>query len=305
MQNKCWVCGSDILIDDNFCRTCGVELTRLGTNSRQNPRVTNTDGRVSVGIFLATVGGVIGTLSYLMGIIPMLALGVASVLIGIMVLYLPESNTVRDKLATDSSLPSLLNIEKLLEDLELDERGVYIPTSGLDVSPKVFVPLVQTPATKRPPLRLTQSNRIFVTVGKNPEDRGILLDAPGSQILAALEQAIHLDLTNTHLDSLRSDLDSGFRALGIAKVTSLEYQDASVRIVMDLSALINLETKLRNLAPRLVSQVGTPIASAIAAAVSKATGRYVTVGSEVLDLTKRELSINLRLNEYGNGTIAV
>jgi len=184
-----------------------------------------------------------------------------------------------------------------LEDLDLDERGIYIPTSGLGVSPKVFVPLAQTPATKRPALGLTQSRRMFVTVGKNPEDRGILLEAPGSQILSSLERALRVDLANEASKSLETRLDSGFRALGLGKVTRLEFEESLVRIAVDLTALVDLEMKLRQLAPRLVAQIGTPVASAAAAAVAKATRKYVTFKSEVLDFASRRIDINLKLSE--------
>jgi len=232
-----------------------------------------------------------------MGIVPMVAFGLASFLVGVLVLYLPERRgSIASRLATNSSLPSLLNIENLLEDLDLDERGIYIPASGLGVCPRVFIPLAQTQATRQPPVGLISSRRIFVTVGNSPEDRGVLLDAPGSQILAALERSLRIDLAKTKLDDLGADLNSGFKALGIAKLTNFEYRATMVRIQMELTGLLGLETKLRNVAPRLVAQVGTPVASAVAAAVSKATGKYVTFKSSVLDPSDRKISINLKLS---------
>jgi hypothetical protein len=252
---------------------------------------------MSIGIFLIAIGAVVGLLSYLMGIVPMLAFGLASFLVGILVLYLPERReSIAGRLATNSSLPSLLNIEKLLEDLDLDERGIYIPASGIGVCPRVFVPLAETQATRQPPVGLASSRRIFVTVGENPEDRGVLLDAPGSQILAAFEQSLRRDLAKAKLDDLSADLNSGLKALGIARVTNFEHKDNTLMIQIELTSLIDLETKLRNLAPRLVAQVGTPATSAVAAAVSKATGKYVTLKSAILDPSNKKVSINLKLS---------
>jgi hypothetical protein len=251
---------------------------------------------VSLGIFLTVLGALVGFLSYLMGIVPILAFGLASFLLGILVLYLPERvDSVAGRLATDSSLPSLLNIENLLEDLDLDERGIYIPTSGLGVCPRVFVPLEETEATRRPPVSLASSRRVFVTVGQNPEDRGVLLNAPGSGILAALEQSLRLDLAKTTMDDMSGNLDSGFKALGIGRVTNIEHQDAAVTVQIELDGLIDLEAKLRNVAPRLVVQVGTPVTSAVASAVSKAAAKYVTLKSAVLDPQSKKISINLKV----------
>lgn len=233
----------------------------------------------------------------MMNITPMLAMGFASFIIGIMVLYIPDSGTVKESLASDSILPPLLNIEKLLEDLDLDERGVYIPATGLGTPPKVFVPMVQTQATDRPPRGLLHSDRIFVSVGRNPEDRGILLDAPGGKILDAIEQTLRVDLSTRPLQELKSILDTGFRSLGIAKVISLEFEKDSVAITLELTALVELEAKLRNVAPRLVVQVGTPISSAVVAVVAKTTGKYAKLKSTVLDAPSRRIVISLKLNQ--------
>ncbi len=231
----------------------------------------------------------------MMGIVPMLALGLACFLIGTMALYLPGSTSVPSTIVTDSTLPSLLNIEKLLQDLDLDERGIYIPTSGPGVAPRVFVPLALTPSTKRPPLGLAHSRRIFVTVGKNPEDRGVLLDAPGSGILSSMERSLHLDFARVSLNDLGSELDSGFRALGIAELKNFTQQDENVSIEIEVTKMLELEGKLMSLAPRLSEHVGTPIVSALAAALSKASAKYVKMRGAAFDLPKRRVSVSLQM----------
>jgi hypothetical protein len=107
---------------------------------------------LSIGIFMTVLGALVGFVSYMMGVVPILAFGLGVFLLGILVLYLPERTvSLAATLATDSSLPSLLNIENLLEDLDLNEKGIYIPASGLGVCPRVFVPLEETEATRQPP----------------------------------------------------------------------------------------------------------------------------------------------------------
>lgn len=99
------------------------------------------------------------------------------------------------------------------------------------------------------------------------------------------------------MEDLQTYLDSAFRTLDIAKATTLTHQDSTVNIETELTALLDLEETLRNLAPRLVAQIGTPIASALAAAVSKSTAKYVTFKNAVLQLPSRRLSISLKLIE--------
>ena len=294
LRDYCWVCGEEILADDNFCRNCGVRFTRPETPHDGVLEIKRTKQRL-VGIFLMAAGGLVGALSVLMGITPMIAMGLASLLIGVMVLYLPLSESYVRTLTTNLSLPSLLNIEKLLEDLDLVERGIYIPTKGYASSPRVFVPLARTPATDRPTLELLRSNKIFVTVGRNPEDRGILLEAPGSGILQDLERAIHADFSQTEMENLASNLDSGFRSVGLGRIVRVERHEASMIITMKVNALDDLEMKLRSEAPRLVAQIGTPVSSAVASAVSKVAGKYVVFKSTAYSPPDKKVTIKLRL----------
>ena len=296
-QGSCWVCNAQVDAKDNYCRSCGAQLLRIDGGPGIGHALVRRDARVPIGVFLLIVGAIVGALSYFMGIVPMLAFGLASLLIGSMVLYLPSSDSVLTRIVAESSLPSLFNIERLLDDLDLDERGIYIPVSGFGVAPRVLVPLALTPSTRKPPLGLNASRRMFVTVGKNPEDRGILLDSPGAGILSSVERSLRLDLSRVGLTDLQGTLDSGFRSIGIGKVTSVRQADTQneVRIEMQLTALIDLEAKVRNSAPRLSEHIGTPVASALAGAVSKATARYVKLRSSVLDRANRRISVRVQL----------
>ena len=94
---------------------------------------------------------------------------------------------------------------------------------------------------------------------------------------------------------MRSLLDSGFRSVGVAKVIGLDYDDSTSTISMEIESHIELEERLRDIAPRLVVQIGTPIASAAASAVAKATGKYVTLRSTVLNTTTKRISVGLKL----------
>lgn len=293
VQESWRIFGAVLLVDDHFSQSCGLQLAYADAKEAAQ-KGARADSTTPLGVFLVAVGALVGTLSYLMGIVPMVAFGLASFIIGIMILFL-DSGSIASSIATDSSLPLLLNIENLLEDLDVDEKGIYIPYSGLGVSPKVFVPLAITAATKKPPLGLIQSRRIFVTVGNGPEDRGLLLEAPGSGILVAMERSLRVDLAKIQLDDLRDHLDSGFKALGIAKIGSVELGEADIRIKIELSAPIDLEAKLMTLAPLLSTRIGTPLASATAAAISKTTKKYVTITSAVLDLSNREMRMHLSL----------
>jgi len=222
-------------------------------------------------------GLIVGVFGFWASIIPILALGLGALILGVMILFLPESTATRvDRLATASGLPALLNIEAMMVDLDASARGIYIPTTGFGVAPKVLVPLSDSVMASLSKARLARSGRVFVTLGTGMYDRGILLYPPGGEILQALESCLQLDLGTIGFDELPEKMGFGFETLGISKRgISIELEEPKVRFQMNLTSLIDLEERLRLLAPRVIEQVGSPLTSAVAATVAKTTGRFV------------------------------
>lgn len=239
-------------------------------------------------------GGLLSGFGYLMGIIPLLALGLGALFLAVMILFLPESPSFRaNRLATMSSMPSMMNLEALIEDLDVSARGIYIPVTGFGLIPKVFVPMVESEPVLLPSLQLAASNRIFVTVGSNPRDRGMLLLPPGGDILSAIENSMQIDLAAVQGDDLEHRLALALDVLGLSRKTTVRSEKDSVNVEMDLTAFLEVEEKLRATAPRLVQQIGTPLTSAIASAISKASGKYVRLNSSTLNDSK--MSVHLKL----------
>jgi len=299
VSDTCSICGSGVQSSDNFCRTCGVQLGNQVES--KSPRLSGVSPRVLVGIFTAVLGSLVTLLGYLFGIIPLLALGIAALILGIMVLYLPEPGRVPSSLATSVSLSAIINMERLLEELYLEEKGVYIPMTDADVAPKVFIPLTQTKVTEQPSLEIARRGRLFVRVGEAPGEMGVLLEAPGGQILLHLEKLLGVNLAKTGLDDVKNTLRTGFESLGVGGNLTFEQQDDTVNVSITLLALVDLETKIRSLAPRLVSQVGGPVESAIAAAVAKVTRCYVVLRQTGLEPAKGRVTVVLELRKLSTG----
>jgi hypothetical protein len=245
----------------------------------EGPRVNRptSDRRTPVGLFLLVFGGVTSGVSILIAVTPVLVLGLASTLLGVMTLFLrePVQKSV-ERLASELGIPALLNIENLLDDLSLNEKGVYIPTTGLAVCPKVFVPLTRTHSNRRPPRNLNNSHKVFVILNEKTGEGGLLLEPPGRNLLSDLELTAKLDMSKVDISNLGDKLESNFKLHEISKSLALERRDEqTVTFQTELNSVSNLEMKLASLAPRVADQVGTIVSSAIAAAVSKSTNSYV------------------------------
>lgn len=296
VSDTCGICGSEISPEDNFCRTCGKELYQEAEPTREKPA---PERHISIGIFLLVFGGITATASLLIGVSSTLALGVSAILLGIMTLYLPESNQrLAEQLASDSSIPALLNIENLLEDLALAERGIYIPANGLGVCPKVFLPLTRNLRNKKPPRELNDSRRVFITLDEKTREGGLLLEAPGRNLMSRMERALRLDLSKVEVGNLNEKLESGLKLLDVSNAITFRSPDSETfTFQLELGTLGDLEIRLSTLVPSVAHQIGTPIASAIAAAVSKSTGKYVAFRDISFNSTGKEITATLELGQ--------
>lgn len=252
-----------------------------------------------LGIFLFVVGIAVTVVAYLEGIVPIVALGLGALLLGVMSLFLPESVSFRaGRLATLSSLPSLMDLDALIRDLDIGPRGIYIPVQGFGAVPKVLLPLTDSPFALPP--GLARTSRVFVILGKNPHDRGILLTPPGAEIVSALENCLQLDLATIKLDELETRLGFGLETLGISKrAVTVQLGERVVTVEVDSTSLVDLEERLRVMAPRLVTQIGSPLVSAIAAVVSKASGKYVRIDNSTMDRSRLTVALGIFADESG------
>jgi hypothetical protein len=243
---------------------------------------------------MLVVGATVGIFSFLNNIIPLTAFGLGTFFLGVMIIFLPESATFRsDRTALLSSLSSLMNLEALIEDLDINSQGIYIPTTGFGTVPKVVLPITELDTPPLTLMRFAHSNRVFVSVGANPRDRGILLNPPGGAILTALESSLQLDLSTIPTADLEARLNFGFEVLGISKKTTVTGGEDDLTIELQLTSLLELEERLRTNAPRMVKQIGTPLTSAVASALSKAKRKYVKLADSTLQNSR--LAIHLTL----------
>ena len=293
------MCGSEIRLKDHFCSSCGAQLTQ---SARPETRslLARPETFSAAGIFMLVLGALVGVFGYFIGIIPILALGLGSLLLGVIILSLPEPTASKTgRLIILSSLPSLLDIDALIEDLDIGSRGIYIPVSGFGNVPKVLLPIKESTPPLLPPARLTRSRRVFLTLGKSENERGILLNPPGGEVVSALENLLQVDLSTIKMDEFAARIGFGFETLNISsRAVALESVGTAVRVDVRSLSIADLEERLRSEAPRLIAQIGSPVTSAIAAAISKVTGNHVRINDSNFDGSR--LRVSLEVLESGS-----
>jgi hypothetical protein len=238
-------------------------------------------GWLGWGLLLA--GIVILPTSYLLlHSIPIIALGISVIIIGIICLVLGKTRPVispeLSKLLMDTGVE---NLGSLLEELGLKARGMYLPSSLCGGKPKVIIPLhcnQYYPNITKP---LTQ--RLVVSFGEDPEDIGILVSTIGSNILDTLDK------------KPGASIEEITTAITTLLVGTLDVADGAKVSIGDSRAIVRISN------PRLressnswaVQSLGSSAASIAASIVAEALEKAVIIESETY--THQENIITLEI----------
>jgi uncharacterized Zn finger protein (UPF0148 family) len=223
-----------------------------------------------LGASLVAFGVVTAAASMLVGALNLGGLGLASFLIGLLLVYLNSGPSFAPELVEASVLSSLANVERVLRELGPDTKAVYLKMRDrLDV-PMVFIPLEENPAPSSE-LSLADEDRFLIMDPDDPHKTGLLFEAPGGSLLTLMEKESgvnFIDLTQEDfLDPLRSGL---LESLEVATDLKAIIAPEGVKFRIKDGALRGLSQSVAKSAPNVASRLGCPICSAAICATVKA-----------------------------------
>lgn len=193
---------------------------------------------------------------------------------GALLLYLVPSKRVRLDLLTATGISSFADIERILTSSDSTAKGAYLPPKLLKDydSSLVFVPSNAEAA-------LPEREEVDVKKLYSKKPEGIYLTPPGLALSRLFEKELNVSFTETDLKYLQKELPRLFEKLEISKDTSMTANDTTATITIAKHIFIPLceETaKLR----RAHETVGSPLSSALACALAKATGKPIIIQKE-------------------------
>jgi len=250
-----------------------------------------------LGLFLVAFGVFTVLASVTVGMVNLSGLGLASFLIGLLVVYLPSPTDVVPELMEAFMLSSVGNLERVLRELGPETKAVYLAAHDrLDV-PMVFLALSDNPAHSSE-LASLDADRFLSVDSEDPHKTGLVLEAPGASLLALMEKESGIDFFDIGRDGLLDALRSGMtESLEIAADVRGTMMEDPVKLRIKDGPLSGFARSVAKSAPTVSSCLGCPICSAAVCAVVKSTKRDI-----VLEEAKHESgyhSLSLRL---GGGT---
>jgi len=235
-----------------------------------------------LGLGLTLAGSMLSLTSYIiLRSIPLTSLGISTVILGAVSLALgraqPEISPEAMSILLESSLE---NVSALVEELGLNSKAVYMPSSITGGEPKALIPLHSNPNPPKPKAPLPK--RLVVKYGSNPEDLGLLITTPGSTIVGMLE---------SKPGSAPADIESALSSL-LTGITDLA---DSVKLTMDGERILVEVSKphLKQRNASIYACLGSPLASMIASVVAEALNEPVIIGNE--EYSKGKAVIELKV----------
>jgi len=239
---------------------------------------------------------VFGTLSLIFAVfyehVILAFIGLGLTFWGALLLFIRSEKYVKEKLLSSTTLPTLTDINRIFAELEYQGKGIYLPPKYFKNPETSKVYMTQNKNTNLPtPEEIQQQeNELFLT---NPE--AALITPPGYSLSKLFEKTLGKSFTKTDLEYLQQNLPKIFiEDLEIAENLEIQIEPSkAAEKVADSVSLIHLKhdiihVKITNAIYKdlckearklshICGTIGCPICSAIACAITKASGKPVTI----------------------------
>jgi hypothetical protein len=196
-----------------------------------------------------------------------------------------------------AAIASYLTTDRMIKDLNYKGKGYYTPPYPKDVYlPEhlkglkdmiVFVSAENESAT--PPIQELAESRFLL---QNP--KGALVTPPGLGLLTQIEKKLNVDFTKLSLEELceampRFILDN----FSLATEMEMTLEQNQVNLKLTDSIYKDLYSAENNL--KSITLLGCPIASAVACALAKASGKPVTIEKTDVSVDGQTIQVQYRI----------
>lgn len=205
---------------------------------------------------------------------------------------------VRGSLLNTTSTPLYSTIDRILNDLRYEGRGLYVPPypkraylpEHLKGLKETFVFISAGSDSSSLPVEEMATGK-FMT--QNP--KGMLFIPPGLGLMEQLEKSSRTDFTKMSLEDLCASLPQLIMEnFQLAKETDMRTDNGQVylKTIDSIYTALYLDVKLKS-----VKLLGCPLASAVACAIAKATGKPVSIQKISTSPDGRTVEVSYKLVE--------
>ena len=218
---------------------------------------------------------------------------------GALFFFVRPMKYVKGSLLDSTAISSYSTLDRIIKDLGYKGKSFYIPPYPKDVYlPEYLVGLKDMivfisadSGAGMPSIEEMAKSRFLL---ENP--KGICVAPPGLGLLTQIEKELEREITKLSLSELCESLPKLIlENLQLAKDVEMEPKDNQVYLKLFDSIYKNLYSRESNL--RSVHFLGCPIASAVAGAIAKTTGKIVTIQRDEMSADGQTIHVWYRIIE--------
>ncbi len=251
-----------------------TEVENLKLETRNLRRISSS--KISIAFI---VPGALALIFSIRNDSPVLAfIGLGLTFWGALFFFIRPIRYVQSSLLDSTAISTYTTIDRILKDLKFKGKSYYIPPYPKEVylpeylkGLKETVVFISADSGGIPSIEELAKGKFLL---EDPD--GICIAPPGLGLLALFEKELRKDATKIELNELCESLPSLIlENFQLAKETQMRTEENQIYLKIFDSIYKNLYSKEENL--KSVHFLGCPLVSAIACAITKTTGKIVTI----------------------------
>jgi len=225
-------------------------------------------------------------------------IGLGLVFWGALLLYIKNPEYIREDLLETSVYPPLETINQIIRELAYKGNAVYLPPKYFETpgNTKIYISKQENVDLPTPEQIQKHENQVLIRDSQFIP-QGILLTPPGADLTKLFERKLEMEFTKADLEYLQQRMPKLFiEDLEIAQNFEMETANNKVQVKLANTAYTNLFKDIMK--PSNDKHIlGYPIASAIACALAKATGKPIVIENQRTSNDNKDIEIEYRILE--------
>jgi len=219
-------------------------------------------------------------------------IGLGLTLWGGILLLIRQTKYVKNKLLDSTAMSSLTSVGQLIEALNYEGKGLYLPPRYLKAFKGGTIFVSHKKEVIIPSIEEVAQEKVFL---RNP--KGICLTPPGLGLANLYEDELGKDFATVNLAYLQNNLPKLFiKDLEIAEDLEMNTNNNAIHVKILNSTYKDFCKEARKLS-NICGSIGCPLCSSIACALTRATGKPIIIEKAGLSADGKTIEANYRIIE--------
>jgi hypothetical protein len=267
-------------------------LTGFITSPEGSNRLKRQTSLIHLSAFpLLAVGLFFIALSIYTGLSSFAIIGTSLLFWSSLLLYIRPSRLIPITYLTASTATAMSNIERLLTQLQVIQKGIYLPPKNLQ---DIESSLVYIPKMHKQDL---PQNRVPQALIICEENKGLLLTPPGAALIKLYEETAGTSFIKTDFAYVQAKIPE-LLTEDLEMAENVEIEKQNDRIFIDIAGnIFQDDCRASQKFPQAHYAVGCLLSSSLACVLAKVIGKPVTIESEEHQQEKKRTRIEYRVME--------